>query len=60
MKSSHCQMTVANTVKAIGGNVRSISPTRAEIEMQNGLTKETLVMAIEKAGYKVANEILIN
>lgn len=53
-------MTVANTVKAIGGNVRSISPTRAEIEMQNGLTKETLVMAIEKAGYKVANEILIN
>lgn len=54
MKSSHCQMRVTNTVKLIGGNVRSISPTRAEIEL-NGLTKDQVVQAITKAGYDVAN-----
>ena len=55
MKSLHCQMTVTNTVKAIGGNVKSISSTKAEIELTNGLTKEAVVQAIEKAGYNVGN-----
>lgn len=55
MKSPHCQMTVTNTVKAVGGNVKSVAPTKAEIELGNGLTKETVILAIQKAGYNVVN-----
>ena len=55
MKSPHCQMTVTNTVNAIGGNVKSVAPTKAEIELGNGLTKDAVIQAIEKAGYKVSN-----
>ena len=58
MKSSHCQMTVTNAVKAIGGNVKSVAPTKAEIELSDGLTKEAVVSAIQKAGYNVVNGIL--
>jgi copper chaperone CopZ len=58
MKSPHCQMTVTNTIKAIGGNIKSVAPTKAEIELANGLTKETVVAAIEKAGYNVVNGTL--
>jgi hypothetical protein len=39
MKSAHCQMTVSNTVQAMGGNVKSIAPTQADIELRNGLTR---------------------
>jgi hypothetical protein len=46
-------MTVSNTVKAIGGNVKSIAPTKAEIELNAGLTKNSVVQAIQKAGYNV-------
>jgi copper chaperone CopZ len=55
MKSPHCQMTVTNTVKAVGGNVKSVAPTKAEIELANGLAKETVIHAIQKAGYNVLN-----
>jgi copper chaperone len=55
MKSPHCQMTVRSAVKAIGGNVKSVSPAKAEIELGNGLTRETVVQAIQKAGYNVMN-----
>jgi copper chaperone CopZ len=55
MKSAHCQMTVTNTVKAMGGNVKSIAPTQAEIELRNGLTQDAIIQAIEKAGYNVLN-----
>lgn len=58
MKSPHCQMTVTNAVKAIGGNVKSVAPTKAEIELANGLSKETIVAAIQKPGYNVANGTL--
>ena len=58
MKSPHCQMTVTNTVKAIGGNVKSVSPTKAEIELTNGLTKDAVILAIQKAGYNVVNGTL--
>lgn len=58
MKSSHCQMTVTTAVKSVGGNVKSISPTKAEIELSNGLSKDTLVQAIQKAGYNVVNGTL--
>lgn len=53
MKSPHCQMTVTNTVEALGGNVKSIAPTKAEIELQEGLTKDAVIQAIQKAGYNV-------
>ncbi len=56
MKSTHCQMTVTNTVRAIGGNVKSVSPAKAEIELGNGLTRQTVIEAIAKAGYNVVNE----
>ena len=55
MKSPHCQMTVTNTVKGIGGNVKSVYTTKAEIELTNGLTRNAVVSAIQKAGYNVIN-----
>ena len=55
MKSSHCQMTVTNAVKAVGGNVKSVYPTKAEIELNNGLTEDAVILAIQKAGYNVTN-----
>lgn len=58
MKSPHCQMMVTSTVQAIGGKIRSVVPTRAEIELINGLTKEQVIQAIQKAGYKVINGTL--
>ena len=53
MKSPHCQMTVAQTIKSIGATVKSIASTQAEIELANGLTRESVVKAIEQAGYQV-------
>ena len=53
MKSTHCQMTVTNAVKAIGGNITSISPTKVEIELASGLTNDAIIRAIQKAGYDV-------
>jgi copper chaperone CopZ len=58
MKSPHCQLTVTNTVKALGGNVKSIAPAKAEIELTGGLTKDVVINAIEKAGYTIMNGIL--
>lgn len=58
MKSTHCQMTVTNTVKAVGGNVKSIAPAKAEIELHNGLTRHKVIQAIEKAGYNVLSETI--
>lgn len=55
MKSPHCQMTVTSAIQAIGGGVKTIAPTRAEIELANGLTRDAVVQAIQKAGYNVAN-----
>jgi copper chaperone CopZ len=53
MKSHHCQMTVTNVIKAIGGNIKSVSPTKAEIQLTVGLTKDAVIHAIQKAGYAV-------
>jgi len=58
MKSPHCQMTVTNTIKALGGNVKSVSPTKAEIELGAGLTKDSVIQAIQKAGYNVVTGTL--
>lgn len=55
MKSPHCQMTVTNTVSALGGKIKSIAPTKAEIELTGAITRETVIHAIEKAGYQVIN-----
>jgi copper chaperone CopZ len=57
MKSSHCQMTVTNTVKNLGASVKSMAPTQAQIELNNGLTREAVISAIENAGYKVNRTI---
>lgn len=53
MKSPHCQMTVTNAVKDLGASVKSIASAHAEIEIAEGITKEDVVNAIQKAGYKV-------
>ena len=55
MKSPHCQMTVTNTIKALGGNIKSISPTKAEIDLKDSLSKDEVIQAIQKAGYNVIN-----
>jgi len=51
-------MTVTNTIKALGGNVKSVSPTKAEIELGAGLTKDSVIQAIQKAGYNVVTGTL--
>lgn len=58
MKSTHCQMTVTHIVKSIGGNMKSVAPTKAEIALQNGLTKDAVIQAIQKAGYHVLKAIM--
>jgi copper chaperone len=55
MKSSHCQVTVANTVKSLGGSVKNVEPMKAEIDLKDGLTRSAVIEAIEKAGYNVSN-----
>lgn len=53
MKSSHCQMTVSNAVKLQGGKVRSISPGIIEVILDNDVSRDGIIRAVEKAGYKV-------
>ena len=53
MKSAHCQMTVTSAVNKLGAEVKSISPTKVELELPEGLSQESVVVAIEQAGYKV-------
>ena len=53
MKSAHCQMTVTNAVKDLGASVKSIAAAHAEIEIGEGITREDVINAIQKAGYKV-------
>jgi copper chaperone CopZ len=55
MKSPHCQMTVTNAVNAIGANIKSIAPTKAVIELSNGLSKDAVIQAIQTAGYPVVS-----
>jgi copper chaperone CopZ len=56
MKSQHCIMTVTGIVKGMAGtNLKNISSGVAEIEL-SGVTKASVVEAIEKAGYNVANK----
>jgi copper chaperone CopZ len=53
MKSPHCQMTVTGAVKNLGASIKSIAPMQAEIELQNAVSKEAVISAIESAGYTV-------
>jgi copper chaperone CopZ len=53
MKSHHCQMTVTQAVQSVGASVKSMAPTKAVIEITDGLTRQAVMEAIEKAGYKV-------
>jgi copper chaperone CopZ len=53
MKSPHCQMTVTSAVKNLGASIKSIAPTQAEIELQNGISRKAVISAIEGAGYTV-------
>jgi copper chaperone CopZ len=56
MKSPHCMMVVSGTVKAIAGAaLKKVSSGQAEIELTSA-TKESVIQAIEKAGYTVTNK----
>lgn len=56
MKSPHCMMVVSSTVKAItGAALKKVSPGEAQIELSEA-TKDSVVQAIEKAGYTVINK----
>lgn len=48
-------MAVTGAVKAIGANVKSIAPTKAEIELGAGVTRDAVIQAIRTAGYNVVN-----
>ena len=51
-------MTVTNTVKALGGKVILIAPTKAEIELGAGLIKDAVIQPIQRVGYNVVNRTL--
>lgn len=51
-------MTVKTAVNAMGASVKSTVPANAVIELPKGITREDVIQTIEKAGYKVINEIL--
>lgn len=53
MKSSHCQMTVSNAVKSQGGKIKAISPGFVEVTLDNEISRDAVIGAVEKAGYKV-------
>lgn len=53
MVTPYCLMTVVDSVMFAGGTVRNIVPTIAEVELDNLLSKEEVVVAIERAGYEV-------
>lgn len=56
MKSPHCMMVVSGAVKAIAGaTLKKVSPGQAEIELSDA-TKDSVVQAIEKAGYTITNK----
>ena len=56
MKSPHCMMVVSGALKTIAGaSLKKVSPGQAEIEL-SGATKDSVVQAIEKAGYTVTNK----
>jgi copper chaperone CopZ len=56
MKSPHCMMVVSGTVKNLTGvALKKISPGEAEIEL-SVTTKVSVIEAIERAGYTVANK----
>ena len=46
-------MRVTNAVRAIGGEVNSISPAKAQIKLSGSLTRNEVVAAITRAGYNV-------
>lgn len=56
MKSPHCMMVVSATIKDLAGaTLKKVSPGEAEIELSEA-SRITVVDAIEKAGYTVANK----
>ncbi len=56
MKSQHCMMVVKTTLQNQAGvSLSKIAPGEVEIEL-SGATKASVVEAIEKAGYPVANK----
>ncbi len=56
MKSQHCRMAVKATLQSMAGvALKKIGPGEATLEL-SGATKASVVEAIEKAGYTVANK----
>lgn len=56
MKNQHCMMVVKTTLQNMTGlALKNIAPGEATIEL-SGATKASVVEAIEKAGYTVANK----
>lgn len=60
MVSHHCQMTVQNTVSKIeGAIVKGVQPAQLQIGLENS-PLASVIEAIEKAGYRVADFQLLN
>ena len=56
MQSPHCMMVVSNTLKTVeGASLKKVSLGEAQIEL-SGATKNSVVQAIETAGYTVSNK----
>lgn len=55
MKSSHCQMTVSETVTSLGATVAAVRSGEIEITINESLSRETVVAAVEGKGYRVSS-----
>ncbi len=56
MITPYCQMTVVDSIMFLGGTVKNIVPTFAEVELSDYLRKEDIIRVIEEAGFDVVQE----
>ncbi len=56
MITPYSQMTVVDSIMFLGGTVRNVLPTLAEIELSDYLRKEDVVRVIEEAGFEVVEQ----
>ncbi len=56
MNSAHCQLTVSNVVTSPEGKIKSVQPAQLAFDLNDNILPETVLAAITKAGYHIANE----
>ena len=61
MQSSHCQLSVKNTLSNITGvELNEVTPGQVKLKVDSESTQAEVIDAIEKAGYEVKNANVIS